>query len=142
MSSEWQLADPLLRDSVLLEIQDGVQIRLMNQQDFPWWVLVPMVEGASEFFDLSEDQQQRLCRLINRCSQSLKQLTGCDKINVAWLGNQVSQLHIHIIARFEGDLAWPGVVFGWPAHPYEPEELQQVLEFFRSAHSEGERHGD
>jgi diadenosine tetraphosphate (Ap4A) HIT family hydrolase len=60
---------------------------------------------------------------IARASSALKEATRAEKLNVAALGNQVEQLHVHVIARFAGDPAWPHPVWGrGPATPYAPDE--------------------
>jgi diadenosine tetraphosphate (Ap4A) HIT family hydrolase len=65
---------------------------------------------------------------IAQAARSLKALTGCDKINIAALGNAVPQLHVHVIARSRGDAAWPKPVWGVaPARAYEAAALQALL---------------
>lgn len=87
-------------------------VRLMDDARFPWAILVPRRQGLSELIELEGEARATLTAEIDRVSRALKELTGCDKLNVAALGNQVRQLHIHVIARFVGDPAWPGPVWG------------------------------
>ncbi len=87
-------------------------VRLMDDSRFPWLILVPRRPGLAELIELEGDDRAALTVEIDRVSRALKTLTGCDKLNVAALGNMVRQLHIHVIARFEGDAAWPGPVWG------------------------------
>lgn len=87
-------------------------VRLMDDARFPWAILVPRRPGLSELIELEGSSRAALTAEIDRVSRALKELTGCDKLNVAALGNQVRQLHIHVIARFAGDAAWPGPVWG------------------------------
>ena len=87
-------------------------IRWMNDQRFPWLVLVPKRDGIREWYELDHDEQHELLDLMNRCALHLQTLTGADKINIGALGNLVPQLHIHIVARQEGDPCWPGPVWG------------------------------
>lgn len=87
-------------------------VRLMDDARFPWAILVPRRQGLSELIELEGEARATLTAEIDRVSRALKELTGCDKLNVAALGNQVRQLHIHVIARFAGDPAWPGPVWG------------------------------
>ena len=68
--------------------------------------------GKVELIDLDEADRQTLWKEIAQASQALKDLTRCHKLNVAQLGNQVAQLHIHIIAREKSDAAWPNPVWG------------------------------
>lgn len=88
------------------------ELRLMNDARFPWLILVPRVAGAVEFLDLAPADRAALCDEITAVSEALTLATGCDKLNVAALGNIVRQLHIHVVARFAGDAAWPGPVWG------------------------------
>tara|TARA_R100000750_G_scaffold15230_3_gene10016 strand:- start:327 stop:662 length:336 start_codon:yes stop_codon:yes gene_type:complete len=84
----------------------------MNDQRFAWIIVVPKRDGLREWHHLPEDEQQALLAQVNALAGQLEQVTGADKINIGALGNMVPQLHIHIIARFEGDACWPGPVWG------------------------------
>lgn len=86
-------------------------LRLMNDARFPWLLLVPRVV-ATEIVDLKDHQRSPLLDEITVVSAALRQATGCHKLNVAALGNVVRQLHIHVIARFTTDVAWPKPVWG------------------------------
>lgn len=87
-------------------------VRLMDDSRFPWVILVPRRPDLAELIDLDGEARAVLTAEIDTASRALKTLTGCDKLNVAALGNMVRQLHIHVIARFAGDAAWPGPVWG------------------------------
>jgi diadenosine tetraphosphate (Ap4A) HIT family hydrolase len=87
-------------------------LRLMNDARFPWLLLVPRRPGLSEIIDLAKPDRARLFEEIVAVSTALKAATRCDKLNVAALGNRVRQLHVHVIARFAGDAAWPDPVWG------------------------------
>ena len=90
------------------------QVLLMNDQRFPWLILVPRQPDLTEIIDLQPDDQTQLWHEIALCSEVLKQVTKPHKLNVGALGNVVSQLHIHIIARQIDDAAWPDPVWGKP----------------------------
>ena len=93
---------------------------LMRDGNYPWLILVPRVAGAVEILDLRDADRARLWDEIERVAAALKAETGADKLNVAALGNVVSQLHVHVIARFHGDAAWPAPVWGRvPAIPLD-----------------------
>ena len=102
---------------------------LMNDRRFPWCILVPRVENLRELHDVPQAQRAVLYQEINATSCALERLVDADKINVAALGNIVAQLHIHVIARFSNDAAWPAPVWGFgSAEPYsEPDESAQML---------------
>jgi len=105
------------------------QVRLMDDQRFPWLVLVPRVAGASEWTDLDGNQQRLLLAEINQASRLLQAEDGVGKLNIGALGNIVRQLHIHLVGRHEGDPVWPGPVWGsGPARRFEPEALRQRAE--------------
>jgi len=99
-------------------------LRLMDDGNYPWLVLVPRVAGARELIDLDAGQRRQLTDEIDRASRLLRDAFTPFKLNVAALGNLVPQLHVHVIARFENDPAWPAPVWGRvAARPYSPEEL-------------------
>ena len=104
--------DPRLSaDSTLLATLELSDLRLMNDRRFPWLILVPRVE-ATEIIDLSAADRTRLLDEIVTVSTALRDVTRCYKLNVVALGNLVRQLHVHIIARFTSDAAWPKPVWG------------------------------
>ena len=132
VTSDFALDTRLAADSVLIADGPLSQIRLMNDARFPWVVLVPRVAGASEWIDLSGDQQRLLLAEINQISRHLKQKPNVTKLNIGALGNIVRQLHVHLIGRFEGDAAWPGPVWGsGPAQRLDTNVLAERVEIWR-----------
>ncbi len=106
--------DPRLQNDCSLLWQDaGLSVLLHHNAEVLWLILVPHSEH-SEFYQLPSAQQQRLLGEINRLSDCLQDEFGSDKINVATIGNVVSQLHIHVIGRRHDDAYWPDVVWGKP----------------------------
>lgn len=104
------------------------RLLLMNDVHYPWFILVPRREDVSELFQLDADDQLRLWSETTRLAEVLKDSFGADKMNVATLGNVVSQLHMHVIARRREDVAWPAPVWGrHPAQPYTPEQVGAVM---------------
>lgn len=102
----------LAADTGAIGETQNVWLRWMNDQRYPWVIVVPKVEGIEEWYQLSVEQQQGLLEVVNRCAKHLQTLTGAEKINIGALGNKVPQLHVHVIARFSDDAAWPGAVWG------------------------------
>lgn len=88
------------------------RILRMNDCNFPWLILVPRVANAREIIDLTEQDQHYLMTEIARASVALRTLLKPDKLNVAALGNAVPQLHVHVIARYKTDIAWPRPIWG------------------------------
>src|SRR4029078_4191753 len=87
------------------------QVRLMNNAAFPWIALIPRTENTVEIIDLVESAQEQLLKEVRIASHIMRKHYQPKKLNVANLGNIVEQLHIHVIARFSNDLAWPQPVW-------------------------------
>jgi diadenosine tetraphosphate (Ap4A) HIT family hydrolase len=110
------------------------EARLFDDARFPWLVLVPKKAGLVEIIDLSAGERTTLMDDITDASRVLKELTACHKLNVAALGNQVRQLHIHVIARFEKDAAWPSPVWGKGARvPYTEQARGELAKKLKDA---------
>ena len=105
--------DPrLAADSAFIADGPLSQVRLMDDTRFPWLVLVPRVNGASEWLELDGGQQRLLLAEINQAGQLIRAQPGVEKLNIGALGNVVRQLHVHLVGRHESDPAWPGPVWG------------------------------
>jgi len=101
---------------------------LMNDARYPWFILVPQRPDISEIHQLSGALRQQLMSESAVLSEALYTGFAADKINIAALGNVVSQLHVHHIARYHNDAAWPAPVWGkLPAVPYAEGEHQAVI---------------
>lgn len=110
------------------------ELRLMNDARFAWLILVPRRAGLVEISDLDEAEQPQLWRETNQCAVALRAVAPCDKLNLGALGNIVRQLHLHVVARTEGDAAWPGPVWGSGATlPYDEAALAARLAVLRAA---------
>jgi diadenosine tetraphosphate (Ap4A) HIT family hydrolase len=124
----FRLDERLARDSVLITKLGLCQLRLQNDSRWPWLVLVPQRAKMSELFDLTPLDQAVLTFETNQVASALKELTGATKINVGTLGNIVRQLHIHVIARSEGDDCWPGPIWGQGTPvPYKDEDRSNFM---------------
>lgn len=133
MSAAWSLHPQLEKDT--LPIGDLPLSRLLVSKDatYPWLILVPRQPGAVEIIDLDEAGQANLMAEIRRVSIALKDFTHCDKLNVAALGNQVPQLHVHIVARFTIDPAWPRPIWGTvAARDHDPDTLRIFIDALRA----------
>ena len=105
------------------------QLLLMNDANYPWFILVPERVGVCEIYQMSEPDQQQLWCESARLSEALMQIFQGDKMNVAALGNVVPQLHIHHIVRYRNDIAWAAPVWGKvAARPYSDSERGVLLE--------------
>ena len=109
------------------------RLLLSNDSNYPWFILVPRREGISELFQLDEHDQQLMWAETTALARTLKDAFGADKMNVATLGNVVSQLHMHVIVRYQADVAWPGPVWGkHPAKPYTQAEVGAIQDKLKS----------
>jgi diadenosine tetraphosphate (Ap4A) HIT family hydrolase len=110
--AQWSLHPQLERDTTTVGDLALSRLLAIDDATYPWLVLVPRRAGASELIDLSPADAARLTDEIAAVSRVLKDITGCDKLNIAAIGNVVPQLHVHIVARRKDDPLWPKPVWG------------------------------
>lgn len=108
----WSLHPQLENDTSPVGDLALCRVLAMNVADYPWLILVPRRAGIVEIIDLAAADAARLMDEIALASRALKDVTRCDKLNVAAIGNVVPQLHIHIVARWRNDPLWPKPVWG------------------------------
>lgn len=132
MSSAWSLHPQLQKDTIDIGDLPLCRVLVIKDANYPWLLLVPRRAQASEIIDLDEVEQAQLLTETSRVARALKEITKCDKLNIAALGNAVPQLHLHVIARRVGDAAWPRPVWGVvPALPHNAEEVQAFISALR-----------
>jgi diadenosine tetraphosphate (Ap4A) HIT family hydrolase len=132
MPAAWSLHQQLDEDAISIGDLPLSRLAMMKDANYPWLILVPRQADAVEIIDLDRDGRAVLMTEIGQVSEALKDITGCDKLNVAALGNQVPQLHVHVIARRKGDAAWPRPVWGAvPAGEYDAAELEALIDAIR-----------
>ncbi|MEM6710430.1 MAG: HIT family protein [Pseudomonadota bacterium] len=125
----YTLDNRLADDSVPLTTLPLSELRLINDARFPWLLLIPRRAKLEELVDLSSSDRLALTTEIDRVSRALRTVSHADKLNVAALGNVVSQLHVHVIARKHTDACWPKPVWGQgPAVPYTTAALTELSE--------------
>src|SRR5262249_44993822 len=118
-AASWRLDPRLAQETIVIGDLPLSRVLLMNDANFPWLILVPRRPNLVELIDLDDSGQATLMIEIARAARALKDVTPCDKLNVASLGNAVRQLHVHVIARRKGDPAGAAPVWGAvPARPY------------------------
>ncbi|MDZ3993575.1 HIT domain-containing protein [Pseudomonas sp. Teo4] len=123
----------LQQDSLVLGDFPLSRVLLSKDANYPWFILVPRRVGVSELFDLSQEDQAQLWTETTYLAEMLKGEFAADKMNVATLGNVVSQLHMHVIVRQHGDAAWPAPVWGKvPALEYTPDQLDAIRQRLRA----------
>ncbi len=129
MSVDFSLHPTLAADCLPVGQLPLCQLLLMNDARYPWLILVPRLPGLRELFEVPVPERTQLFNEIDQVSQTLLHLFEPDKLNVAALGNQVPQLHLHLIARFHQDAAWPQPIWGRGApQPYNEAQAQARLQ--------------
>ncbi|ARS53039.1 HIT domain-containing protein [Kushneria konosiri] len=106
------LHERLAADTLFVASLELCELRLMNDARFVWALLIPQRDGIRESFELPRQERARLWQEVDQLGEFMMRHTGADKINIGALGNMVPQLHVHVIARAQGDDAWPGPVWG------------------------------
>lgn len=130
----FELHPQLASDGIVIGEFDLSTLLLMNDQQFPWFILVPRREGATEIFQLNQADRSQLMNESCWLSEALEDAFSAHKINVAALGNMVSQLHVHHIVRYREDPAWPAPVWGkLPAVPYTQDQLVERVARLQTA---------
>jgi diadenosine tetraphosphate (Ap4A) HIT family hydrolase len=133
----------LLNDCLVVGRFSLCHLLLMLDANSPWFVLVPDREGVIEIYDLSETDQQQLISESSLLSKSLMDIFHGDKMNIAALGNIVSQCHVHHVVRYKTDAAWPAPIWGkYAATPYNQDEIESIIEKLRQAGLSGFRFAD
>jgi diadenosine tetraphosphate (Ap4A) HIT family hydrolase len=133
----WELDPQLARNTVVAGELSLSRVLVMNDANYPWLILVPRRVGVVEIIDLDSERQAELMDEIALISQVLKDITGCDKLNIAAIGNVVAQLHVHIVARRRGDPVWPRTVWGEKPVPYASGGLDKFIQRIRGEVSFG-----
>lgn len=129
VASEFSLAPALESDTHNLGAFRLCSLLLMNDQQYPWFILVPRLPGVREICELERDDLISYQIESNLVAKMIIALFKPDKLNIAALGNMVPQLHIHHIGRFVSDPAWPKPVWGQkPAIPYDLDHVNELRE--------------
>lgn len=124
----FHLHPQLQKDCISIGKLTLCRLLLMNDSQFPWFILVPEVEGIAEIYQLDKQQQGLLIEESSFLAVRLNELYKPDKLNIAAIGNLVPQLHVHHVVRYRTDKAWPAPVWGkLPAIAYSEQELADTL---------------
>jgi diadenosine tetraphosphate (Ap4A) HIT family hydrolase len=123
----FELHPQLIQDSFTIGDFPLCRLLLINDKNYPWFILVPRRPQIREIFELEVGDQRQLLKESSQLSQVLVKIFQADKLNIAALGNMVPQLHIHHIVRYRDDQAWPQPVWGFfPAQAYTERALQEI----------------
>jgi diadenosine tetraphosphate (Ap4A) HIT family hydrolase len=130
--SAWSLHPQLKRDTIEIGDLPLSRVLVIRDANYPWLLLVPRRPETVEIIDLDEVEQAQLMTEVSRTARALKEVTKCDKLNIAALGNAVPQLHVHVFARRTSDAAWPRPVWGVaPPLPHDAGEVQNFISALR-----------
>jgi diadenosine tetraphosphate (Ap4A) HIT family hydrolase len=131
--SAWALDARLADDCVPLGDLPLCRVLLACDANYPWLILVPRRPGVTEIMDLDAADRARLSEETDLAARVLREVTSCDKLNIAALGNMVAQLHVHVIARRRNDAAWPRPVWGAvPPRDYDATTLDSLVAALRA----------
>ena len=132
MPAAWSLHQQLTQDTIDIGDLPLCRVLVIKDANYPWLLLVPRREGAVEIIDLDDVEQAQLMTETSRVARAVKEITKCDKLNIAALGNVVPQLHVHVIARRKNDAAWPRPVWGVvPPLAHDAAEVQNFISALR-----------
>ena len=132
--NKFTLHPQLAKDCFVIQDLELCRLLLMNDKNYPWCILVPMREEKKDIYELADAEQKLFITESSRLSAVMMKLFQGKKMNVAALGNKVSQLHIHHIVRFEGDPCWPKPVWGQVVPVlYSSEEAQALIAKIKAA---------
>jgi diadenosine tetraphosphate (Ap4A) HIT family hydrolase len=116
-----------LKDSYYINRLKLCSVRLINNSKFPWIILIPNRKNKTDITDLNSKDQILLMKEIVHCSKLMKKIFETSKLNVEKIGNKVPQLHVHVIARFKKDSAWPLSVWVVKSKPYTKKALSETI---------------
>lgn len=129
--SGFELDTLLKKDSYLLAESKNCYLLLMNNSLFPWFIVVP-VSNKTELYQLEVDVRHSLIQISDILSRFIIESLDADKLNIAAIGNIVSQLHVHVVGRYINDPCWPGVVWGTSNKTeYQDSEIQLIKDKIR-----------
>jgi len=125
---KFDLHPTLIKDTFTVADLNLCKLLLMNDSNYPWFILVPRIDNVSELFELNKIDRQFLNEEIDEISKRLLLYFSAKKMNVATIGNIVSQLHVHVIARKVSDPAWPNPIWNnVDIVPYKDEEKIKLI---------------
>ena len=126
-----KVSKSFLKDSHLITDLKLCSIRLIDNNKFPWIILIPKRKNITDISELKSKDQMLLMKEIVHCSKLMKKIFKTKKLNVEKIGNIVPQLHIHIIARSTNDSSWPLSVWVVKGKPYLKEPLKKIIDLLK-----------
>jgi len=124
----FDLHERLAGDTLFLADLELSAVRLMNERTWPWLILIPRRAGVVQISELDPRDRVQLIEEVAQAETAMQRLFRPDRINVGALGNLVPQLHVHVVARFRSDPAWPRPVWGAKLRdPYPPAAAEDMI---------------
>jgi len=124
----FQIHERLQQDCIIIGRFNLCQLLMMNDSQYPWFILVPERVNIKEIYELNSVDRQLLNEESCLLAEKLAELFNADKMNIAAIGNMVPQLHIHHIVRYKTDKAWPAPVWGkFAAQPYNEQQIIELM---------------
>ena len=131
-NSLFQLHERLQQDCIAIGRFNLCQLLMMNDSQYPWFILVPEMADITEIHQMSAENRHLLADESNYLAENIARIFKADKLNIAAIGNLVAQLHVHHVVRYQTDRAWPAPVWGkFTAVPYSDEQLAEQLELVK-----------
>lgn len=132
--SDFQLHPQLVQDCFNVGRFALSEILMINDSQYPWFILVPRRNQIKEIYQLNPEDRQALQAESCLLAETLAGIYRPDKLNIAAIGNLVPQLHLHHVVRYQTDIAWPAPVWGkFASAPYVPAEAEQRMSQLRTA---------
>lgn len=126
--STFSLHPRLIEDTVFVADLKLCRMVIMNDSNYPWFILVPRRNDIKELYQLSKEDRSQLVSETDEIAKKLSNHFQATKMNVAALGNIVSQLHVHVIVRRENDATWPNPIWnGVPFTFYNEKKLATIV---------------
>ena len=129
MTTLFQLHPRLMEDCITIGRFDLCQLLMMNDSQYPWFILVPEKAAITEIYQLSKADQHTLTQESSYLAENLATLYNADKMNIAAIGNLVPQLHLHHVVRYQVDKTWPAPIWGkFAAVPYTQQQMTDNID--------------
>lgn len=129
MTTIFQLHSRLKQDCIAIGRFDLCQLLMMDDSQYPWFILVPEKADIKEIYQLSKSERHTLTEESSYLAENMATLYKADKMNIAAIGNLVPQLHIHHIVRYQTDKAWPAPIWGkFAAIPYTQQQITDNID--------------
>lgn len=124
----FKLHPKLQQDCIYYGRFELCRLLIMNDMQYPWFILVPERNNISEIYQLNKAERALLIEESSYLAENMARIFNADKMNIATIGNIVPQLHIHHIARFKTDKAWPAPVWGkFAAIAYDDLQISELF---------------